>query len=251
MGGVFALVIEYGLVAVGEDWKVDEPKPVGFSRLYYVMSGEVYYDDGHSVMELKNGHLYFFPSTISYKISHNPANPLKCLFLHLILTSNIINNLIEMPIEEDSFLFHLLSALKYAVIDNNNILINEISDILEIYCSQKNIIEKSLPISVENILAYISLNFRKEITLNELSKIAGYRKEYFIRQFKRYCGVSPYQYIKNMRLNEAVKALNKDMTVIEAASFAGYTDIKNFGRAFKKKYGVTASAWKKQYRPLP
>ena len=245
------MVIEYGFTAVGRGWMVCEESPTGFSRVYYITDGEVRYEDKYGIKKLKNGHIYFFPSTIPYKINHNPDKPLKCLFFHLIMSSNTINSLIEFDIEKSAFLFNLLSAMKYAVIDRNNLIVNEMSDILEIYCSQNNIIEKNLPESIEKILLYISENFKKEITLDNLSKIAGYQKEYFIRQFKGYLGISPYQYVKNLRLNEVTKLMKKNLSITEAAVNAGYSDIKNFTRAFKNKYGMTATEWKKQYKPLP
>jgi len=245
------MVIDYGVITVAPEWQVCEDSAVGFSRFYYITSGEVWYEDEYGVRHLKPGNAYFFPSTIPYKISHNPSNPMNCLFFHVVMPANTINRLIEIEVKSDSFLSSLLSAMKYAVIDGNGVIFNELSEVLELYCSQNNIIVKTLPESIEKALFYISEHFRAEITLAKLSGIAGYSKEYFMRQFKEHFGVPPYQYIKNIRLNEATKLLKKNIPISEAAAQAGYPDIKNFTRAFKSKYGMTAGEWKRRHKSLP
>ena len=74
---------------------------VGFSRLYYVIDGEAYYEENGQKTRLKQGHLYLTPVKKPFTLSENPDNKLLHTYAH-ITTLPAVNHLIEIPVVDGS-----------------------------------------------------------------------------------------------------------------------------------------------------
>ena len=57
--------------------------------------------------------------------------------------------------------------------------------------------------------------------------------------------LSPYQYIKNYRLEQAVNMLQSGMSIKQISESIGYENVSSFSTAFKKKYGIYPSEMEK------
>lgn len=93
---------------------------------------------------------------------------------------------------------------------------------------------------IENALDYIQQNYASKISIDLLADITHLSKYYFIRLFKKFIGVNPYEYLIAYRIGQS-KVLLKDtsLTVSEISSSIGYNDANNFIRDFKKYVGTT------------
>jgi transcriptional regulator GlxA family with amidase domain len=79
-----------------------------------------------------------------------------------------------------------------------------------------------------------------EITIDSLAAVACLNTAYFLREFKKYTGVTPYQYIMQQRLNVAKHLLKTTTSSIAEVCFAvGYEDVNSFSKLFKKNFQVT------------
>lgn len=93
--------------------------------------------------------------------------------------------------------------------------------------------------------SYIDKNFSEDIKISELANKFFLNKYYFSHCFKEFSGMSPKQYLTQVRMNNALKLLKStELTVSEAATSCGFSDVNNFIRLFKKSFGVTP----KEYR---
>lgn len=88
---------------------------------------------------------------------------------------------------------------------------------------------------------YIHENYREErISVEKLSKICKITPQYFHRLFLRAYGVTPHNYIENLRLQYARELLETGKrTVAEAAYSAGYENASNFTRSFRRRFGFS------------
>lgn len=86
---------------------------------------------------------------------------------------------------------------------------------------------------------YMELNYIETITLDELSKVSGLNKYTLLRSFTRQRGITPYQYLSTIRVNNAKKLLEAGVSSIEAALQSGFTDQSHFIRFFKSFIGLT------------
>ncbi|MFW2490247.1 response regulator transcription factor [Clostridium chromiireducens] len=98
---------------------------------------------------------------------------------------------------------------------------------------------------IEIAKAYINNNFMNNITLNEVAEHVQLNTSYFSNLFKKESGMNFSDYLLNIRLKRA-KRLLRDPTirVYEVGTMVGYEDAVSFGRAFKKKVGMSP----KEYR---
>lgn len=244
------MLLEYGNTVVNIEWKIDEKIPPGYSRVYYVYSGEVEYEDNQQKVTLKPGYLYIFPSASTYRMKQNPQNRLHCTFIHIDVFPVLITELIEVPITGNLVLKHILLSI-VASIDTIDIkLIFALADVFEVYCKEHNLIISPIQ-RISNVLIYIAEHIEKNITIADLSGMVGYNEQYFIRLFKQAVGLTPYQYIISYRLKEAKILLRKDISITQIAKMTGYSDIKSFSRSFKENFGLSPTNFKNIYIVQP
>jgi AraC family transcriptional regulator len=86
----------------------------------------------------------------------------------------------------------------------------------------------------------------EDIGLTEVARTAGMSPFHFARQFSAMFGMSPVQYRIAARIEAAQQLLRqKALPVSEIARRVGYADVSRFGQHFRRKAGMTPSAWRK------
>jgi AraC-like DNA-binding protein len=102
---------------------------------------------------------------------------------------------------------------------------------------------------INKVLLYIHGQYKNKITLDELSRMIHFNKCYFVKLFRSLVGVSPYEYIINLRVNEAKNLLiTTELSVNEIASLTGFLDTNNFIRRFRSRANMTPLQYRNQYR---
>lgn len=96
---------------------------------------------------------------------------------------------------------------------------------------------------VEKVISYMTENFTRRITLNELAEHACICPSYLGRIFKRITGRSTVDYLIGIRINRAKSLLKDGFSVSEASRLVGFSDIYYFSRAFKKHAGISPSKY--------
>lgn len=100
---------------------------------------------------------------------------------------------------------------------------------------------------ITEILEYIKLNIRENISLKNLSDKACMSTTSFYRFFKRELGMSPIEFVINEKIRHAKQLLkNPTIQINEVCYMAGFEDSNYFIRLFKKHEGITP----KQYQLL-
>ncbi len=89
-------------------------------------------------------------------------------------------------------------------------------------------------------------------TLNadDFSKCLGYSKSQLYRKMIAITGMSPNSFIKEYRLNKALKLLNKRIENISEIAFeTGFNSPAYFSKCFQDTFGILPSNYIKSYRP--
>lgn len=98
---------------------------------------------------------------------------------------------------------------------------------------------------VQLITTYMENNYAKEISIEQLATLYYVSPTYLSKIFKDLTGVSPINYLIQIRLKNAHQMLEKqDLTVKEVAKAVGYEDAYHFSKSFKKHFGISPSVVK-------
>ena len=95
-------------------------------------------------------------------------------------------------------------------------------------------------------IEYIRAHFSENLTIQQISDHVGLNRDYLARLFKRKTGRTLQEQITKIRIEEAYRCLYLDMSVKEAAMYAGFRDTANFSKLFKKMEGISPKQWKKE-----
>ena len=99
---------------------------------------------------------------------------------------------------------------------------------------------------IEMVKKYITDNFTRNISVEELAEIAGLSQSHFRKIFREIVGMSATQYAIYMRINKAKDLLvSGSANVSEAAFQSGFKDVFYFSSLFKKITGENPSKYLK------
>ena len=101
--------------------------------------------------------------------------------------------------------------------------------------------EKQLAAISQAIEAHIS---DPDLNVNSLSETTGIHSKQMYRLVKKYVGVTPVEYIKQMRLRKAAMLLEQQkFTVSEIMYMVGFSSSSYFSKCFAAQYGCTPSQY--------
>jgi AraC family transcriptional regulator len=88
-----------------------------------------------------------------------------------------------------------------------------------------------------------------DVSLAALASDAGLSRFHFCRAFKESTGLSPHAWLRQHRLEQAMKMLrDTDDSVVSIAAALGYSSQTAFAAAFRKLTGETPSDWRRRMR---
>lgn len=104
--------------------------------------------------------------------------------------------------------------------------------------------EAYLPIctneSLKKAIAYIRQNYHSNININQVAEHTGISERYLRRLFSQYLGLSPLDYLNQLRVNKAVELLcNTDMLIKEICFQCGFQSPQYFSQVFKRQIGIS------------
>jgi len=145
----------------------------------------------------------------------------------------------------------IISELKAKNDEYSNLLINSyIQEILvHAYRSTESlmIFEDDVKDKILKVQKILENNYRSGIKISDICKELYISTYYLTHRFTEFTGISPKQYLIQIRLNEAGKLLvNKNLSISEVAQKSGFQDTSNFIRYFKKSFGVTPKKFRDQ-----
>ena len=102
---------------------------------------------------------------------------------------------------------------------------------------------------VDEIKYYLDINYAEKIKLRDVAKSFGIHPNYLTRIFHTEYGVSPKQYVMNLKLKKARRLLTTtELSISVIANSLGFDDQLAFSKIFKKKFAVSPSEYRKQSR---
>lgn len=99
---------------------------------------------------------------------------------------------------------------------------------------------------LSDVFEYAKNNFKQDISLDEIAKIANLTPTSFCRMFKSKTQKHFVEYLNEIRVSNGCKFLiESDMGISEIAYECGYKTVSNFNKIFKKLTGTTPKEYRK------
>jgi len=98
----------------------------------------------------------------------------------------------------------------------------------------------------DSLKSHLRENMQRDLPVAEMAEHAGLSRSHFARLFKEHEGMSPREYVEDLRLKRALQLLySETMSVKEIAYACGIPDVNYFCRLFKKHMGMSPGEYRK------
>lgn len=109
--------------------------------------------------------------------------------------------------------------------------------------------DKRVIARVQQMTNYINGEFAKPINVSDVAKISGLHPTNATATFQKVLGQSIAQYLRQRRLNHALKLLaDTDMAIIEVAFESGHGSLSRFYDTFQRQVGCTPKDYRRRFR---
>lgn len=152
--------------------------------------------------------------------------------------------------DDEKLLLYLRLMVSEYLFGKQNVLITLISCFIQKITGYFRLEDRSKSVSsAESLINYIAENYKEELTLKKASKDLFISPTYISRFINNTIGMSFNDYVNSYRLEDAIKLIKKgDNSMATICHLSGFSSIRTFDRAFKKRYGVSPVKYRIQYR---
>ena len=85
-------------------------------------------------------------------------------------------------------------------------------------------------------------------TLDELARASGLSRAHLARQFAQTFGLPPHQYLVQLRLDQAKRALAAGESVTDVCFRVGFESLGTFSSSFRRRTGMSPRQWQRATR---
>jgi AraC-like DNA-binding protein len=109
--------------------------------------------------------------------------------------------------------------------------------------------EGAMPDSLERAVAFLRRAHRRPITTDDTARAAGLSTARLHALFAQWLGMGPGRYLSEIRLGHARDRLSGSIDPIAAIALdAGFSEQSAFSRAFRRRYGESPAAYRRENR---
>lgn len=248
---------------VSSDWREIDYTP-DYNKFYYIREGEGYIKIGEKEYYPKPNQMFLMPSSIKQSYSNISEDVYTKYWCHFTAKIGVLNlfDIIKVPFYIDIKDNKALESIFKDLINNFNslelsaslLLKSSILRLISFYLDNNiietvNVFNSSTTKMLNNVIDYINNNFKRNITIEQLSMIAHLHPNYFIRVFKNHLGTSPIHFLNKRRIDEARLLLSStDFSLNEICTKTGINDIYYLSKLFKEYTGLSPSAYKNMFK---
>ena len=214
--------------------------------LHYVFSGKGRYQAGGRTYSVEKGQMFIIHPHDIVHYDADEQDPWHYSWIgfqaDLEPPGALEDYVLDLPQAES--LFRAMKDCDKGPMDTEYYLCSKIYELLAILGRTQPVPKSKTAEHMLQAKNYIDTNYIAQITVEQIADQLNINRCYFSTAFKKHIGKSPQQYLMDLRLQKAAELmLSHDYTVSAAALSVGYTDIFNFSKMFKRKYGMSPTAY--------
>lgn len=215
------------------------------NRLYYINGGAASYIDKEGAHPFVPGHIYFLPRSTNYRLVQQEDNRLDHLYFDFICTPIPCGtDVFDLNTANDEMIGHLIQTLKFFVNKEPYYSRNAIKYRRYVSLGLTMLLEYlhenyALPFLFNSVLqdtiVYMVEHFSEPLTIKEIAARAGYNPKYFIRLFTEAMQITPYQFLRNLRINRALSLIKEGSGIAQAAAAVGFQHPSSLSNAIRQR----------------
>ena len=234
-------------------------------QMIYIASGRAYFhfDKPENETIVTAGNIVLFRPKEFQKYEYYGTDKTEVYWIHFT-GSNVKNLLRKYGFSDDRRIFPVGTSLEYEHIFKRIILelqrcqddYEEMLDLLLRHLliifhrelTREHVLKNEYLDSEMDIAAsYFNENYNRDINIEEYAVSRGMSVSWFIRNFKKYTGTTPMQFITSIRITNAQMLLETtNYAINEIARIVGYDNPLYFSRLFRKQKGCPPSHYRKR-----
>lgn len=233
--------IYYGNEIAPADWKWCCHPYNYCNRLYYINGGDASYIDKDGAHKFLKGHIYFLPRSTNYRLVQDQNNRLDHLYFDFIcIPIPCGTDVVALNTDNDEIISGFIQTLKQFVnkapyyskesAPYRRYITLTLTMLLE-YFHTKYALPFLFDSTLQDSIIYMLEHFSEPISVNEIARRAGYNPKYFIRLFTDAMQITPYQFLRNMRINRALSLIKEGSSISQAAIAVGFQHASSLSNA--------------------
>ena len=236
-------------------------------QLIYISAGQVYFhfDNKENETVIKAGNMVLFRPKEFQKYEYYGIDKTEVYWVHFT-GSDVKNILRNYGIKDDLHYFFVGTSLEYERIYKK--MISELQRCQNNYEEMLSILMRQLLICIYRELQkerkisdiyldnemdmatqYFTDNYSSDISIEEYASSRGMSISWFIRNFKKFTGITPMHFIVSTRISNAQLLLETTKySISEISRIVGYDNPLYFSRLFHKVKGFAPSEYRKSIK---
>jgi len=219
-----------------------------FDRLYEferhvmsnVTSGKLPANDT-GLPPVSNKHfLALIPEPVNLSLIRN-----QCLVLTALATSHSIASGVDTRLAITIYIYYQEKLTALTTEEEIDALANRMLDDYASVCS-KTKISPSVPGRVRNAMEFIRGNLNRPLKIEEVARYVGKSTSQIDKDFRKYLGCTPKEFIMREKLSEASDYLTyTGQSITEISRLMGFSSTAHFSNTFTAAFGISPSEYRK------
>ncbi|MDO4468098.1 MAG: AraC family transcriptional regulator [Bacillota bacterium] len=229
-------------------------------EISYIINGSMQIQTHAGTYEVKEGEVAVFGMKTLHRIEGKQGNyRFQCMHINMgfilqYIPASILLNEVLVIRNNEEFLSSFSNIIHYMSHEDviselkfKSALLNLIALCIEEVKVDKTENRNTVNDDFSRILSYVSMHYKEDISLKDLSNEFNYTIQYISMMFKKYLNQNFYKYLMSLRLERSkILLTTTNNKILDIAFESGFNTEHSYINNFKKYYALTPSQYRKQ-----